>query len=213
VSMTSRARSSSPAIGARRPRAHVAARSAAVACVWGCSSLCRLTAVYVVVERSRAKGLASLLGCAVFVLASLAIIAQGSALTLVVGGVGLLTFAGFGIGWTVMLLRDGPGLVVDDTGFDDNSSALAVGRVLWTDVTSVSERKVFGTTLLVVGVRDPEAYLARLGRFARLAATGNRRRYGSPVILTSVGLSTSSVGLSTLLREGYERSHLPGLET
>jgi hypothetical protein len=169
--------------------------------------------MYVAVERSRAKGMASLLGCAVFVVASLAIIARGSALTLVVGVVGLLTFAGFGIGWTVMLLRDGPGLVVDDTGFDDNSSAVAVGRVLWTDVTSVSERKVFGTSLLVVGVREPEACLARLGRLARLAATANRRRYGSPVILTSVGLRTSFVGLSMLLRDGYERSHFPGLET
>ena len=169
--------------------------------------------MYVVVERSRAKGPASLLGCALFVVASLAIIAQGSALKLVVGALGLLTFAGFGIAWTVLLLRAGPGLVVDDTGFDDNSSAVAVGRVHWADVTSVSERSVFGTSLLVFDVRDPEAYLARLGRLARMAATANRRLFGSPIILTSVGLKTSFVGLSMLLREGLERSHLPDLET
>jgi hypothetical protein len=169
--------------------------------------------MYVVVERSRTKGLASLVGCALFVVASLAIIAQGSALTFVVGVAGLLTFAGFGIAWTVLLLRSGPGLVVDDTGFDDNSSAVAVGQVLWADVTTISERRVFGTLLLVVDVRDPEAYLARLGGLARLAATANGRWFGSPVILTSVGLRTSFVGLSMLLREGYERSHLPGLET
>ena len=50
-----------------------------------------------VIERSRAKGLASVLGCAVFVLASLTIIGEGSALTLIVGAVGVLTFDWFGL--------------------------------------------------------------------------------------------------------------------
>ena len=167
----------------------------------------------VVVERSRAKGLAALLGCAIFIVASLAIIAQGSALTLVVGVVGLLTFAGFGIGWIVLLSRTGPGLVVDDTGFDDRSSASAVGRVLWADVTSVSQRSIFTTSLVVVDVRDPEVYLARLGRLGRLAGTANRRLVGSAVVLSSVGLKTSLGRLSTLLREGFERYHLRGPDT
>ena len=48
-----------------------------------------------VIERSRAKGLASVLGCAVFVLASRTIIGEGSALTLIVGAV--LTFGWFGL--------------------------------------------------------------------------------------------------------------------
>ena len=175
--------------------------------------MCRLTAMGVVVERSRAKGLASLLGCAVFVVASLAIIAQGSALTLVVGVTGILTFAGFGIGWIVLLLRPGPGLVVDDTGFDDNSSAVPVGRVLWADVTTMSEQRVFGSPLLMIHVRDPEAYVARLGGLTRVVAKANHRWFGTPVILTSVAIRTSFVGLSMLLREGYERFHLRGLES
>ena len=83
-----------------------------------------------VIERSRAKGLASVLVCAVFVWASLAIIAEGSALTLIVGAVGVLTFGWFGIAWVVYLLRTGPGLVVDDRGFDDNSSAVS-GNARW----------------------------------------------------------------------------------
>ena len=166
----------------------------------------------VAVERSRAKGLASILGCAVFIVASLAIIAQGSALTLVVGALGLLTFAGFGIGWIVLLLRAGPGLVVDDTGFSDHSSALAVGRVLWSDVTSVSERSVARTPLVVVNLREPKAYVARLGRLGRVAATANRHLVGSPVVIASVGLKTSSSSLLMLLREGFEQYHLPGPE-
>jgi hypothetical protein len=167
-----------------------------------------MTVMQVVIERSRAKGLAALVGCALFIVASLAILARGSALTLVVGAVGLLTFAGFGIGWVVLLLRTGPGLVVDDAGFDDRSSVVAVGRVLWADVTSVSQRTLFSPSFVVVDVREQEAYLARLGRFPRLAASANRRLVGSPVTVASLGLKTSFTSLSKLLNEGFERYHL-----
>ena len=171
-----------------------------------------LAVMHVVVERSRVKSLACILGCAVFIVASLAIIAEGSALTLVVGAVGVLTFAGFGIGWIVLLLRAGPALVVDDTGFSDRSSAMAVGRVLWSDVTSVSEQSIFRTPLIVVNVREPEAYVARLGRFSRVAARANVHLVGSPVTLASVGLKTSFSSLYTLLRDGFEQYRRRGPE-
>jgi len=172
-----------------------------------------MTVMHVVVDRSRAKGVACVVGCALFIVASLAIVAQGSAISLVVGAVGLLTFAGFGIGWIALLLRSGPGLVVDDDGFDDRSSAAAVGRVPWADVTSLSRRSIGGTALLVVKVREPEAYLTRLGLLARLAASANLRWLGSPVVVASVPLKTDFAGLSRLLSEGFERYHLRGPET
>ena len=100
-------------------------------------------AMQVVVARSRAKSVAGLLGCVLLITASLAIIAEGSALTLVVGTVGGVIFVGFGIGWIVVLLRAGPGLVVDETGFDDSSSLTPVGRVLWADVTNVSGLSIY----------------------------------------------------------------------
>ncbi|MGF9761120.1 STM3941 family protein [Microvirga sp. 0TCS3.31] len=161
-----------------------------------------------VVERSRAKAMASVLGCALFIVASLAIVAQGSAVTLLVGTAGIVTFAGFGTAWIVLLLRAGPGLVVDDTGFDDRSSATAVGRVQWADVTSVSRQVMFGVSFVVVDVRDPDTYLARLGPVARPAAAANRRLTGSPVTVTSVGLKISFPELSMLLRESFEQHHL-----
>jgi hypothetical protein len=163
--------------------------------------------MYVAVKRSRVKGLAALLGCGLFVLASLAIVAQGSALTLVVGMVGVLTFTGFGIGWIVQVLRGDPGLVVDDAGFDDRSSATAVGRVSWVDVRLVSRRSVAGGPLVVVHVRDPGTYSARLSRFGRAVAAVNRRWLGSPVVLSSVNLQTSVHGLHMLLSEGLEQYH------
>ena len=135
-------------------------------------------AMQVVVARSRAKSLACLLGCALFVAASLAIIAAGSALNLIVSTVGGLTFVGFGIGWIVVLVRDGPGLVVHETGFDDTGSLTAGGRVLWADVTTVSELSISGTSFVIIGVRDPQLYLTRLHGLPRFAAIANNRLFG-----------------------------------
>jgi hypothetical protein len=58
--------------------------------------------VYVVVERSRRKIVLSILGSVAFVLVSLAITAQGTALALVVGTVGGVTFLVFGALWIVL---------------------------------------------------------------------------------------------------------------
>ncbi len=169
-------------------------------------------AMQAVVARSRAKSLAGLLGCALFVAASLAIIAEGSALTLIIGTVGVATFVGFGIGWIVVLLKAGPGLVVDETGFEDTSSLTAVARVLWADVTQVSELSIAGTPLVVIGVRDPELYVTRLRGLPRFAAIANNRLFGSPVIIAAVSLRISFADLSTLLAEGLRHYREPWLE-
>ena len=63
--------------------------------------------VHVVVERSRVKMLLSTLGSALFVVASLAIVAQGSAITLLVGAAGVITFTSFGLAWILLCLRAG----------------------------------------------------------------------------------------------------------
>ena len=161
--------------------------------------------MYVVVERSRKKILLSILGSVAFVLVSLAIAAQGSALALVVGTVGVVTFVGFGVLWVALGMRRGPGLIVDDDGFDDGTSALAVGRVPWADVTGVSDWTAFRSSTVVVHVRNPDAYLARLTWIARPAARANLAVVGSPVTMTSSSLDMDSESLSALLHEGFER--------
>ena len=162
----------------------------------------------VVVERSRGKILLAFLGSVGFVVLSLAILTVGSASSLVVGVLGALTFGAFAVGWLLILFRGGPGLVLDDDGFEDHSSGVAVGRVPWTDVTSVDRWGAFGSAFVVVRVRDPAVYLARLSWLARPAAWANWRMVGSPVTLGSVGLRTGFDHLHGLLQDGFERHRL-----
>lgn len=164
------------------------------------------------IARSRIKMIGCLLACGIFVVASLAIISVGSALTLIIGALGLLTFTAFGIGWIVLLFRSDPGLVVDNTGFHDASSLSAVGRVAWADVRGMSQLRLSGASFVIVDVRDPEAYVARLRGVSRLAGIVNHRMFGSPITVGSVGLQTDFTGLSELMHEGLRRHNEPWLE-
>jgi hypothetical protein len=157
------------------------------------------------IERSRGKSVLALLACVLFVVASLGILARGTATSFVVGVAGLVTFAGFGVGWVWLSLRRGPGLVVDEDGFDDASSLVSVGRVRWSDVRDVVTWGAFGSTNVVVLVRNPDEYLARLHGPGRWAARINGRMVGSPVTLASTGLRTSADDLEQLLRDGLQR--------
>ena len=115
-----------------------------------------------VIARSRSKAGWALVGCAAFVAVSVALIASGHPVGVPVGVLGAVTFGAFGVLWAALGLRSGPGLLVDDHGFDDRSSAVAVGRVPWSDVVSVGAVEVAGVPTIVVRVHDPEAYVGRV---------------------------------------------------
>ncbi|MDT0214196.1 STM3941 family protein [Rothia sp. ARF10] len=159
----------------------------------------------VAVERSRGKGVLALLGCAGFVLVCLLLASTGDPLALAIAALGIVTFGTFGLLWARQLLRAGPGLVVDEEGFDDSSSATAVGRVPWADVTNVTTWGLPGSTNVVVHVRNPDDHIARLGWFSRRAARANVRLLGTPVVLAAGGLRIDTDGLLSLLRDGFGR--------
>jgi hypothetical protein len=163
------------------------------------------TLTRVVVERSRTKGLLALGGCVVFVVLCLLIATTGHPVALAIAVLGIVTFGTFGALWVRQLFRSGPGLVVDDHGFDDASSAIGVGRVPWSDVTHVSTWGMPGSRNVVVHVRNPGDHLERLGWFARRSARANISLVGSPVVLNANTLRTDTDCLVRLLREGHER--------
>jgi hypothetical protein len=174
---------------------------------WGTVQIMQVT-----VERSRSKSVAAVLGCILFVVASFGIFAQGTELSFLVGVAGIVTFTTFGMGLIRLSMRAGPGLVVDDAGFDDRSSLVSVGRVPWRDVRSVSEANVAGSSFVVVEVSDPEVYLARLGHIARMAARVNRHMVGSPITISSVSLKTSFSKLSTVMDQAFNEYHIRQME-
>jgi len=56
-----------------------------------------------------------------------------------------------------------------DEYFYDNSSAISVGKIAWTDMVSARMQDGF----LVIALRNPEEYIARKGKISKLFIQGN----------------------------------------
>ena len=107
--------------------------------------------------------------------------------------------AAFGL---IKLRDDRPGLAFGPDGFTDNASATAAGFVPWADVTGVGVMEFNRQRMLVVGVRDPEKYIARGGALKRMLGRANTRMCGSPVVISAHALKTD---FGTLVAEFQNR--------
>ena len=87
-------------------------------------------------------------------------------------------------------LRDKkPGLIIDDTGITDNSSAVAAGLILWKDIIEIRQTKLFRQKLLMLVLKNPEDYINRqTNAMKRKGMKSNLETFGSPV-----GISTNAL--------------------
>jgi len=105
---------------------------------------------------------------------------------------------------SVKLFDRKPGLVIDAEGIIDNSSAVAVGRIAWSDVVAITVNAIERQRFLTVAVRDPQKYAARGGPLRRLLHAANLKRAGSPINISStalrIGFDELECALSDALR-------------
>ncbi len=101
-------------------------------------------------------------------------------------------------------LFDGrPGLVIDQAGIVDHSSAVAVGRIDWSDVTELVINKVSGQRMLTVMVANHQKYLSRGSWWQRPLQMANVRITGSPVNISAASLAIHLDDLVQLLNEAH----------
>jgi len=121
-------------------------------------------------------------------------------------GVAAMVFGGAALFFGVRWLRDrSPGMILDDDGFDDRSSAVAVGRVPWRDVQDVQTMTIAGQRFIVVRVHEPAPYIERGTWIQRSTRRANARRCGSPITIT-VGML--GIGCDELVAEMQRRATL-----
>jgi hypothetical protein len=108
---------------------------------------------------------------------------------------GILTF------FVLQKMRDShPGLVVTAEGIVDNSSGLVSGLIPWTDVAGIRELELMGQKMVMVMLRDPEAYISRQPNpFKRQLMNTNFKSYGSPINISANALEYSYPELLQLL--------------
>lgn len=143
---------------------------------------------------SKKKNVQMLLLCVAFVLACWFIWdrAEDYAYTTLFRGVAMAGFVFFGLlcgGYGLYKLVDNrPGLVLDQEGIRDNSSAIAGKLIRWQEVTKLEERVVVSTPFLLVFVKNPEEVIRKENFFKQKIMRLNQQLYGTPLALSSQAL-------------------------
>ncbi|MGH1385481.1 STM3941 family protein [Kordia sp.] len=104
------------------------------------------------------------------------------------------------------LIKTKPGLIINEKGIIDNSTATSVGFIPWKDITSINPIKVLSTSFLIVHVKNPESYISK-GKNALIKKSlqYNLKNHGSPIAIGSTTLAMKLQKTEALIKEGLEK--------
>lgn len=108
------------------------------------------------------------------------------------------------------LFDSAPGLIIDSEGIFDNSSAIAAGRIPWSDISGFVVRTVERQRILTIEVRDPEKYVLRAHILKRPFVAWNSSHFGGPI---QISANTLKMNFDELVRTLTEAHKEHGLES
>ena len=128
-----------------------------------------------------------------------------------VHGIGLASIAMGGFGALVAIRKlfdSSPGLVLDEHGLTDNSSAFSVGFIPWADITGFEPRQIHNQRILYVLLSDPEKFIGKFKPLKRALLSANMKIAASPVAVTSSSLAIGFDDLVSLVNEHLSAQRL-----
>lgn len=113
--------------------------------------------------------------------------------------------------FTQKLLDKKPGIIIDENGIYDNTTAFTFGLIPWSDIAQITERTVqasiaskqhFVTIILV----NPDEYINReTNSIKRSLLKANAKSSGSPVHISTNGLKTNHKDLIVIMNEAFAK--------
>jgi hypothetical protein len=98
------------------------------------------------------------------------------------------------------------GLVIDKYGIIDYSAYSSVGEIKWDDIISIKTIKIVSEKVLLVYVKNPNAYLHLSdGIIKNKLRELDLRFYGTPIYISSVSLKCNFNQLENDLRKSFEK--------
>lgn len=128
---------------------------------------------------------------------------------LYVHGLGLLSivfFGSCGLFALKKLFDQKPALVLNNSGFVDNSSSASAGFIPWSEVVGAEIFEIQQQKMLVIKVRNPEEYIARGSSLKRTLNKANYKMVGSPISISSGALAINFSELVSLFDQ-YQRKY------
>jgi hypothetical protein len=111
---------------------------------------------------------------------------------------------------TRKLLDKSPGLVIDQMGIYDNSSAFKFGLIPWADITGIYAQEVQAGMskqyFVTITLADPDRYIQKeTNPLKRKMLALNAGSYGSPVHISTNGLQIDHARLMDLLQQAHAK--------
>jgi hypothetical protein len=117
---------------------------------------------------------------------------------------GLIAAFGF-----LKLTDSTPGLLIDEKGIQDNSSAFGKYFIPWENVLRLKSEQVKSTHFLLLFIKNPEEVLSQASRFQRFWMRQNHKLYGTPVSISAAVLQCDFKTLATIIHAGFELNREP----
>ena len=105
-----------------------------------------------------------------------------------IGGVAIAFFGACGIFAIKKLFDTSPGLVLNRQGLTDNSSAISVGFVPWSEVSRIEEHQIQKQKFISIFVDNPDKYMNAGNVLQRKARQANLKMCGTPISISSNAL-------------------------
>lgn len=96
-----------------------------------------------------------------------------------------------------------PGLIINDIGIDDYSSAVAV-KIYWEDIEAIEAMQIQSQRIILVKVSNAQTHIDRAKGFKRKMMAMNYKYYGTPVSISANGLQISFDELLQLISGRFE---------
>jgi hypothetical protein len=123
----------------------------------------------------------------------------------IVGYASIIFFGVCAAALTRKLPDSKPGLTIDDIGLTDNSSGLAAGHILWTDIENISVLEIHKQRLIMLEVKNPQDYIGRQKSFLkRKGMEFNYKMYRTPLSITANGLKIPFHELLALVTQKFQ---------
>ena len=113
--------------------------------------------------------------------------------------------------FTRKLFDKKPGLIIDENGIYDNTSAFHFGLIPWSDISQIYERTVQASIaskqhFVTVGLINPDKYISRENNaIKRKMLAVNANSYGSPIHISTNGLKINHNDLLKILNEEFTK--------
>jgi hypothetical protein len=160
------------------------------------------------IKLSKVKGILGFLGSCAFVATSFWLLSIADKqdrfnpiLVTSTAYAGLVFFGLAGLYIFYKLFDTKPGLIIDDEGIYDNSSAAAGHMIRWERIKGLRIEQVASTKFILIDIEEPEQFMDGVTGMRKKLMWSTYKMYGTPVSIASAALRFSFDELFTLLND------------